>query len=47
MRRRRFVNPITKRLEKRLKDARTEERIQEWKKEKAERDAKIQKSSEE
>ena len=46
MRRRRYVNPITRRLEKKLKDAAIEQRIEQYKKEKAERDEQIQESSE-
>ena len=46
MRRRRFVNPVTRRLEKKIKQQEIEKRIEQYKKEKAERDAQIQESSE-
>jgi hypothetical protein len=46
MRRRRYVDPNTRRLEKKIKDQQIEQRIEQWKKEKAEKDAQIQESSE-
>ena len=46
MRRKRFVDPATRRLEKKIKDQQIEKRIEQYKKEKAEKDAQIQESTE-